>query len=945
MGFIEKLTTKKYQTETKPQMSELAAADYSLYGKSGKIVPYNPDTLIGRKGFYMYDQMRIDDQIKACLTLKKFATLAPSYQIIPASTDPEDIEIAEFVEYSFDKMQGNLTDSILEIMTALDYGYSITEINYRTFDQGVFKDKIGIKNLKSKRPHYYRFEVDKYSNLTKDGIIYEGQGQEKKYPINKFLIFSYQKEFGNHYGTSDLRPAYRGYWSKDVLIKMWNIYLERFANPTVLGKYKTNDPSARQNLRDILDNLTAKTSITHRMDEFDIDLLESGRNATGDFERALNFYNKSIARSILIPDRLMAEGDTGAYAQAKIHFDVFLFVIQKLRLDIEETVINQQLIRRLIAYNYNNVETLPMFKFNPMTDDQKLQLNTLFIDAVQKGVISPTLEDENILRKNLNFPEKDIDPTPDNANEIVTEEADEEELEEISENSFSQVDLRPTEAMQREGERALEWRKEFGRGGTEVGIARAAQLKNRENLSPDTVKRMKSFFARHEVDKKAKGFRPGEEGYPSNGRIAWSMWGGDAGQTWANNKVRQLENKPNADDQEVNVYSPRDKALKNKVEKHNEKYGNTKTKRTNLRALKAVYDRGIGAFRTNPGSVRPSVKSKEQWAMARVNSFLAALRTGRFRSGKHDQDLFPKGHPLSSKKNSQEYNYRPSGAERRVDFKNIQDELDNLETAFLDQTRDVMIRQKDAVVKYVENKMKQNALDFTAVDNLELKFKGELKKTFQTNYERSFNSGSKSANADLPKKFIKAEVGIGLKTQELQRYLQSKARFDVQEITQRLGASLTTVLMDAIRSGKSTSEIMIEIEKTFDPYTATGSGISATTGNVIESYTLRTITRTATLGSYNFGRRSRYEDADLKDFVLGYKLSPVLDERTTEICQLIARENIQIRIEDQENIARLTPPLHYNCRTIIVAITTLDEPIAFTDPSVLGQIKGLTKVV
>jgi hypothetical protein len=60
---------------------------------------------------------------------------------------------------------------------------------------------------------------------------------------------------------------------------------------------------------------------------------------------------------------------------------------------------------------------------------------------------------------------------------------------------------------------------------------------------------------------------------------------------------------------------------------------------------------------------------------------------------------------------------------------------------------------------------------------------------------------------------------------------------------------------------------------------------------------------------------------------------------------LIARENIQIRIEDQENIARLTPPLHYNCRTIIVAITTLDEPIAFTDPSVLGQIKGLTKVV
>ena len=58
----------------------------------------------------------------------------------------------------------------------------------------------------------------------------------------------------------------------------------------------------------------------------------------------------------------------------------------------------EQLIRRLVAYNYSNVEELPQFKFNPMTDEQKLQLNTLFIDAVQKGVIGVTIEDENILR-------------------------------------------------------------------------------------------------------------------------------------------------------------------------------------------------------------------------------------------------------------------------------------------------------------------------------------------------------------------------------------------------------------------------------------------------------------------------------------------------------------------------------------------------------------------
>ena len=92
------------------------------------------------------------------------------------------------------------------------------------------------------------------------------------------------------------------------------------------------------------------------------------------------------------------------------------------------------------------------------------------------------------------------------------------------------------------------------------------------------------------------------------------------------------------------------KSLQKKADEHNEKVGDVKSKRTNVRTLFAVYKRGIGAYRTNPASVRPTVTSEQQWAMARVNSFLYALRNGRFRSGKHDQDLLPEGHPMSTKK-------------------------------------------------------------------------------------------------------------------------------------------------------------------------------------------------------------------------------------------------------------------------------------------------------
>jgi HK97 family phage major capsid protein/HK97 family phage prohead protease len=104
----------------------------------------------------------------------------------------------------------------------------------------------------------------------------------------------------------------------------------------------------------------------------------------------------------------------------------------------------------------------------------------------------------------------------------------------------TEIDTRPTPAMAEEAQRGLDWRAEFGRGGTEVGVARARDLANRRELSLDTIRRMASFFARHAVDKEAQGFRPGEEGYPSAGRIAWALWGGDPGQSFADERVSRM---------------------------------------------------------------------------------------------------------------------------------------------------------------------------------------------------------------------------------------------------------------------------------------------------------------------------------------------------------------------------------------------------------------------
>ena len=86
------------------------------------------------------------------------------------------------------------------------------------------------------------------------------------------------------------------------------------------------------------------------------------------------------------------------------------------------------------------------------------------------------------------------------------------------------------------------------------------------------------------------------------------------------------------------------KGLAAKVKEHNAK---SKHKVT-TRMLQQVYNRGVGAYRTNPSSVRPNVKSPEQWAMARVNSFLRIVSGSK--SANHDKDLLPSSHPSSSKK-------------------------------------------------------------------------------------------------------------------------------------------------------------------------------------------------------------------------------------------------------------------------------------------------------
>lgn len=203
--------------------------------------------------------------------------------------------------------------------------------------------------------------------------------------------------------------------------------------------------------------------------------------------------------------------------------------------------------------------------------------------------------------------------------------------------------FKPTDQMVRNYRRGLEMHKEGLTGdGIEAGTIRmATKIAGGGSVSEDWVRKANRWWGRNN--------RFLDEPSDSPAYSSAMLWGGAAGRDWYAARYNELERESKAED---DISDAVRKGLQGKVEEHNEDVGDTASKRTNLRTLIAVFNRGVGAYNTNPSSVRPNVTSADQWAYARVNSFLYALRNGKYRSGKHDTDLLPEGHPMSTKKSA-----------------------------------------------------------------------------------------------------------------------------------------------------------------------------------------------------------------------------------------------------------------------------------------------------
>lgn len=376
--------------------------------KAADITRWDPDALKRKKGLKIYETMMDDDQVKPVLEFKKHAVLARDWFFDvdeDSETAKEDEEKAEFFYQVIEKMDGSFSDKLLLILSALHNGFSVVEKVFKPIDWDG-KAMWGIKDLKLRPADTFDggFKIDPHGNIL--GIEQVVAGQRLEIPFDKIIHFTHQGEYDGCYGKSDLRACYRSWWSKDIVIKFQNIFLERHASGFIFAQVKENqslnttDKTAMQNF---LNNITMRAAA---IIPGSIELKQFQPVNTSAFSEAIANYDKAIARSVLCPNLLglSEQGQYGSYSQSETQLKVFFWIIDAIAKRLEECL-NEQVFRQLAEWNFGT-DQFPPFKFSAMSDDEKKKIVTIWRELVSSQAVTPGDTDEAYLRNLLGFPEK-----------------------------------------------------------------------------------------------------------------------------------------------------------------------------------------------------------------------------------------------------------------------------------------------------------------------------------------------------------------------------------------------------------------------------------------------------------------------------------------------------------------------------------------------------------
>jgi len=383
--------------------------------------PWNPDDLYQKEGNYsVYEDMMKDDQVSVAMAVKKDLIIGSGWHIACEEEDQDeikaDLEVAlgEDIETSFD-------DCLSDILTAYDIGFSVTEKQFKTRDDGT----VTLKALKTRNPISWLLHQDKFGNV----VRYEQQGTTREFADidpNSIIHFVNAPRYGKPYGTSDLRAAYAAYFIKKQIIRFYAIFLEKAASPTPVAKYDRNiaQDSEIQKLHDTIKKLQTSSALTIPKD-LEVEFLEQKGNSGDTYINGINMFNMFIGRALFVPDLLGFSGGEisgGSYALGEHQLKVFFKHIWRRRRSLEN-LINAHIVKPIVTWNHGFLDNYPKFKLNPIDESVATENAKLWLEAVKGKAWKPSLEEINSFKRIIDFPETSEEEWEEQQQDAIEEAA------------------------------------------------------------------------------------------------------------------------------------------------------------------------------------------------------------------------------------------------------------------------------------------------------------------------------------------------------------------------------------------------------------------------------------------------------------------------------------------------------------------------------------------
>lgn len=307
----------------------------------------NPDKVLRLEccgDISVYDDIGRDPRVAATLRTRSLAVIGKEWNVIPASDDKIDIEIAEFVRqvfegFAFDKARRSiLRGGVLK-------GHAISEILWEKSE-----GQIWIKDMKHRAQRRFRFDVDDNLRLLTRENPLEGDNLTRMYP-QKFQRFVFGDEPETSYGVGLGRELYWPWWFKKHGIKFWLVFCDKFGSPTAVGKYRPGSgEKEKRELLQALDAIQNSSSIIFP-DGMSVDLLEAARSGSiNTYESLAGFMNDEMTISVL-GQTGTTQGTPGKLGNEESHENVREDLV-KADADALCESLNPQVVRWVVDYNY-----------------------------------------------------------------------------------------------------------------------------------------------------------------------------------------------------------------------------------------------------------------------------------------------------------------------------------------------------------------------------------------------------------------------------------------------------------------------------------------------------------------------------------------------------------------------------------------------------------------